>query len=83
MAECRACHKQIKFIKTTAGKWEPCDPEKHSIIKGDGGTMCLVTDAGEVVWGYPASRENGANCSGYISHFATCPCAEQFRRRGR
>lgn len=83
MAQCKACGKEIKFIKTKSGTWEPCDPEKHSIIMCKGGSMCLVTDAGEVVWGYPASRENGANHSGYISHFATCPCAGQFRRGRR
>lgn len=80
---CKACGKPIKFIRTKSGRWEPCDLAKHSMIKGDGGTMCLVTDAGEVFCGYPASREDGANCSGYISHFATCAGADGFRKKKR
>ena len=41
----------------------------------------LITKSGELIQGTFASIEDGANGSGYISHFATCPNADQHRKR--
>ena len=80
MATCRRCGAVIKFIKMSSGKWNPCDPEKRTIIKGEGNEV-LVTENGEVITGKFASLEEGANGEGYISHFATCKYADEFRRK--
>ena len=79
MAQCRSCGAEIKFIKLTSGKWNPVDTQKRTLIEGEG-NEAIVTDSGEVVTGRFASLEEGANRSGYISHFATCPNANAHRR---
>ena len=71
MKKCSKCNKNITFIKLKSGKWNPVDPFKHTIIQGTGSTI-LVTDDGDVIRGTLASVADGANASGYISHFATC-----------
>lgn len=79
MTKCRSCGAEIKFIKLKkSGKWNPVDTVKHTIIKGEGHEV-IITDDGEVATGRFASREEGANASGYISHFATCPNANAHR----
>ena len=80
MAKCRSCGAEIKFIKMRSGKFNPVDPYKRTIIQ-DGGHEVLVTETGELVRGTFASYEDGANASGYISHFSTCPSTDSFRRR--
>ena len=83
MTQCRSCGAEIKFIKLKSGKWNPVDPQKRTLVEGDG-TEVIVTDSGEVVTGRFASLEEGANRSGYISHFATCPNADSHRKgRGK
>ena len=79
MAKCRSCGAEIKFIKLTSGKWNPVDIQKRTLIKDEGDEV-LVTEAGEIIKGRFASLEEGANASGYISHFATCPFATQHRK---
>lgn len=81
MAVCRSCGAEIKFIKMKSGKWNPVNPGARTIIK-DGGKEVLVTESGELISGTFASLADGANAEGYISHFATCPNASRFRRRG-
>ena len=80
MPNCRSCGAEIKFIKLKSGKWNPVDPTKRTMIEGAGKEV-LVTELGEVVHGTFASIDEGANRSGYISHFATCPNANQHRSR--
>lgn len=79
MAKCRSCGAEIKFIKLTSGKWNPVDIQKRTLIKDEGDEV-LVTEAGEIIKGRFASLEEGANASGYISHFATCPFATKHRK---
>lgn len=80
MAQCKSCGAEIKFIKMKSGRWNPVNPQKR-YIKKDGGNEVLVTDSGELIQGTFATLEDGANGEGYTSHFATCPNAEQFRKR--
>lgn len=82
MARCKSCGANIKFIRLKSGKWNPVDIEKHSIIIDDAGKEVLITEDGDVIRGRLASYEDGANRSGYISHFATCPQASSFRGKG-
>lgn len=79
MPNCRSCGAEIKFIKLKSGKWNPVDPIKRTMIEGAGKEI-LVTESGEVVHGMFASLDEGANRSGYISHFATCPNANMHRK---
>ena len=79
MSKCRSCGAEIIFIQMKSGKWNPVDPQIRTIRK-DGGKEVLITKSGELIQGTFASVEDGANGSGYISHFATCPNADQHRK---
>ena len=80
MARCKKCGKEIIWIKTPSGRSMPCDPEEVVYWKDSKGKGRVVTPNGEVV----ACRLDGdpqeATGMGYVSHFATCPNAEEFRK---
>ena len=80
MSKCRKCGQEIIWIKTASGKSMPCDPEEVVYWKDSKGKGRVVTPNGEVV----ACRLDGdpqeATGMGYVSHFATCPNAEEFRK---
>lgn len=80
MSKCKSCGAEIKFIKTPLGKWMPCDMIRHTFRKDMSGNEVFVTDAGDVVHGIRCDSFE-ADSVGYISHFATCPYANQHRRR--
>lgn len=76
MAKCSKCNNPIKWIKLKSGKNNPVDPELYNIqdnlVEKD---LIVVNEAtGEV--GKLSKLENG-----YISHFSTCPYAENFRKK--
>lgn len=80
-SRCRSCGQPIKWIKLQgSGKAIPVDPMKRILVPGQG-TEVLITDDGRVVRGRFASMEEGAAECGYISHFATCPQADKWRRK--
>lgn len=81
MNVCRSCGQPIVWVKLKSGKANPCDPQKHSICTRWGKEMTIVTEDGRVVSGTPVALEN-ADATGYISHFATCPNASKWRKRG-
>lgn len=62
-----------------SGKSMPVDPYKHTLKIGQG-SVTLVTQDGDIIRGKLASYEEGANASGYISHFSTCPFANEHRK---
>lgn len=75
MANCRGCGKLIVWTKMQSGRPMPCDPEIIRFSKG--GTQAYVTPDGFVIHGTP--KPDG-ELMGYISHFATCPKANGFRK---
>ena len=81
MAMCRGCGAQIEWIKTTAGKSMPVDPEPVFVVTGEG-KYHFVTDAGEVITGRKARPDEGGTSQevAFVPHWATCPAAHQFRR---
>ena len=82
MGKYKKCEAEIMFIKTkTGGKPMPCDTTKKWYTPG--GADRLMTPEGEIVSCTIVSDEKGAAGFGYTSHFATCPYAGEFRRRGR
>lgn len=77
--QCRGCGAQIKFIKTSRGKWMPVDPEPihaSDVREGD----YLIGEDGELFKILGESDQE--NDFGYVPHFATCPKADEFKRRG-
>lgn len=80
MSRCAKCNAEIKWIKMQSGKNMPVDPPLRTVVK-DEGDETLVTPDGRTIKGRFASWDDGGNASGYISHFATCPYGNHFRRR--
>ena len=80
---CRGCGAPIVWIRTAAGKSMPCDAEPALYKAREGAAGKIITGNGTVlsadIGGLAAFEPDGV---GYVSHFATCPAAEQFRRRG-
>ncbi len=80
---CRGCGKMILWTTTKAGKPMPCDPEiirfkPMSRFGENMGPEKFMTPEGNV---YRGVRDPAGDKLGYISHFATCPNAGDFRRR--
>lgn len=80
ITECRACHAQIGFIKTVAGKTIPVNPEEVAYEQKAGGSLKIVTPNGEVLSAERPADPQKATGIGYISHFATCPASDSFRK---
>ena len=80
MAKCKGCGAQIDWIKTRAGKNMPVDPEPVFVAVDDGSDV-FVTDEGEVIHGREVPANDGSAEVAFVSHWATCPVAGQFRRK--
>lgn len=78
---CRACGAPIGFIKTVAGKTIPVDAVEVVYRQTPQGSQKIVTPNGEVVSGEITEDSTHATGIGYISHFATCPQADFFRKK--
>lgn len=76
---CRGCGKQIAFIKTTKGKSIPVNPETVYFMPSGGPNTYVMAD-GTVKRGREPDWADKGAWIGYISHFATCPAAGQFRK---
>lgn len=79
MAKCKACGADIVWIPTKGGKTMPCDSQKIPYrVNLTSGKYNLVLPDGRVT---RADLDLESNQFGYVSHFATCPAAGQFRRK--
>ena len=80
-AKCKGCGKTILWIKTVSGKSMPCDPEPVTYWEKQKAAGKVVTPNGEVISCEFDGDTSKATGTGYISHYATCPSAGQFRKR--
>jgi hypothetical protein len=75
-ARCRRCGAPIGFARTANGKMMPLDPEPV-----EDGNVFVVEAPGSVT-AIVASKANPTPPGEpHLSHFATCPAAESFRRK--
>lgn len=81
-AYCRSCGAQIYFIRTPAGKLTPVDAEQRLYRRNISGRDRVITWEGDVISCDLDVEPADADGIGYISHFATCPAAAAYRRRG-
>lgn len=77
ISRCRACGAEITWIKMPSGKAMPCDAGKVRYRADPAGKESFVTERGSIVRGVSAPDGESWGC---ISHFKTCPKAEEFRR---
>lgn len=84
MPQCRGCGKEILFIKTGNGKTQPVNPEPVYVMLKAGGKPYITKD-GMYIYGTIAGDaldDPDTNLvKAYESHFATCPEANNFRRK--
>lgn len=86
VTKCKSCGRDITWIKTTRGRVMPCDYPAVDYQKNERSKDIIVLENGEVIHG-TVVKHNLSNKlqmvvdgQGYISHFATCPNAAQFRK---
>lgn len=77
MSKCKLCGAEIIWTRMQSGKAMPVDAQPHYFRPDDDGHFTFITPEGETMKGEP--EEMGIR--GYISHFATCPNADQHRRK--
>ena len=78
---CRACGERIAFIRCKSGKYIPVDECSQYYIVNPNGKGRFITIEGDIVIGDMTEDQNKADGIGYISHFATCPEADKFRKQ--
>lgn len=82
MARCKACGASIVWIATQAGKNMPCDAELFIYWEDKKGKHTIITPNGETVRANIEGDMRLATGIGYIPHWATCPQASNFKKRG-
>lgn len=83
MSRCRSCGAEIIWIKMKGtGKAMPCDARgisySENMHPGASPALTLVTEHGTIV---RTAFDPAGDKMGYTSHFATCPSANEHRRR--
>ena len=81
-SHCRGCGQEIAFIKTVKGKTMPVNPTSVYFVPAGGPNTYVMAD-GSIKRGREPGPMDQQTWIGYISHFATCPEADSFRKRGR
>lgn len=82
MARCKSCGREIAWIRLTTGKLMPVDVAPVYYEDRRDGAAVIVTEDGRVSCGHTeAVAVIGSKVRGYMSHFATCPAADKYRRR--
>ena len=83
-SKCRSCGAKLIWIKTASGKNMPCDYRKIRFRRNPESDIKLVTQDGEITGADIVVDGNESyDGIGYFSHFATCPAANEFRKRGK
>jgi hypothetical protein len=75
---CRSCNQEIRWAQTTKGKAIPLDVEPR-----EDGNLVLERDAegNDIARGFSPLIHTGK--PRYVSHFATCPQANAWRKEQR
>lgn len=80
MARCKACGSEIVWIKTKNDKLMPCNFPPVDILIDESEKEIYVTCTGKVVHGRRCDNKSYP-IQAYVPHWATCPKAEQFRKK--
>ena len=83
MARCRGCGKEIIFVRSSGGKFIPCDPSQVIYSKPGKGKARVVTPNGEAISCTVGTGDDTSEAVGvgYIPHWSTCEAANQFRKK--
>lgn len=77
---CRACPAAIRWVTTSAGRKMPIDaePDEHK-----GNIILKINSSGDDIAHYIDRKTSKVAGPFYTSHFATCPEAQRFRKKGQ
>lgn len=75
---CRRCGKRIQWRMMPSGKWMPLDEGVIEIELDPQGNITVVDDHGKVLRG---NKSQTPNACGRVTHWSTCPYANEFRRK--
>lgn len=78
MTECKSCKAKIFFMKTETGGTMPVDAREVTYNPDPTGPTTFLGPGGVVERGRLSVT---GNTKGFIPHWATCPFADQFRRK--
>lgn len=82
VTKCRSCGAPIVWIRTRAGKQMPCDANPVHFVNRPKGADLIVMNDGFVLRGDVVTDPAEATGCGHISHFSTCPNADEHRKGG-
>lgn len=77
MSICKGCGREIRWIRTAAGKAMPVDPKGVHFTPG-GGPDTFVMASGKIERG---TKGRSGTHIGYLPHWASCPAAGYFKAR--
>ena len=80
IAKCKECGKEIRWIKTTAGKAMPVDPKLVPYWVTAGGTGRIVTTEGKTLSCAWKGDMRDITGMGYVPHWATCAARQEERK---
>lgn len=83
MAKCKACGAPIIWVGMQSGKSMPCDAQQVVYWQSKTGKSTVITPNGETYRADLTGDIELATGIGYIPHWATCPQAANFKKRGR
>ena len=79
MATCKGCGARVIWLQTANQKMMPCDPHSVGYKEREKASGKILTQDGRIE-SCDFTNEPGAP-TGHIPHWATCPKAEEFKRR--
>ena len=83
VCKCRSCGAPIVWITTRNGKAMPCDAKPRNYLAGS--KDVFITEDGETVRGALPEPGMMQPCGyvwwGYVPHWATCPHADEHRKK--
>lgn len=82
MSNCRSCGANIEWVTLQSGKKHPCDPEELTLNDCEDGDK-LITHLGELIVVNDGTRAKRADQIGMVSHFSTCPDADDWRKSSK
>lgn len=78
---CKSCKAVILWIMTESGNKMPVNNDEVTVVPDPKGKIFGATLDGKMVRGNLAMKGSEESIAIHVSHFATCPAAEDFRKR--
>lgn len=81
MTRCRSCGKPIVFMRTSAGRSMPCEPDLQFYWRNPEGSQTVINHAGELVRCELKGAMDESSGLGRVIHWGICDNPDRFRKR--